>query len=1699
MKRLSKVLAILLTLLLVIGVIPPTAMAAPNDQYPYNQPGDKNYVSNTKVLERDSSNNRSTKITAPRAQAEAVFTTGAAITTGAAVTVDGVRDTVWDAAISYPITNKFNSTMTAAAPGAATQGTVRYLWDGPVLYVLVEVTGDSTENATGTPNWSTAAFNPSAMTDGLIVNMDVFNDQWGIETDTQGVFFLPANPNAPVTSYTGNPSSGIPSLGSFFNPNYQDYSSRLLAYKSSGYAAGEVNYTYEFALDIEGWGDAWNRELNNGTRIGLDIGIFDQGNSFTYWSKTQVNAGYEGGSNLPNSERVRNRDWGEVTLAGWDGTTPFAYSGWRADEDIRYWNSKKNPGGSGNGTGLNDNGDGSNVWTPASKARMVAAKAAYSAIKDSDTATRQEKEAAVLEVCQAFAGLRWADTRYPDPHDLPSLNTLPDVWQFFDPAKGTVGKVTNSAEWDQRKKEILDLAQFYEYGYKPKLGVDYNIKLVSNIYDGTGNPTVTAQVIPTNVNFTGGVPQNITINITLPTTGLPDGQKAPVSFSGGYTASGIADITFPNWGGDNRTDAGAWGNPNRTGIFYTLFPYVRNSTSADCSIEIANATAVSAYLDILQAAVAQNTYLDARIDPARAVTKGFSINGKLAFVAAVFDDRVKAVVAGGAGATGPANWRYNAQGQEYDFTGTPYYNPGADSIVAHGTEGPGNSYRHNRVRETELFGHFLPVGHQYVHEDGSYGYSSITKLPFDQTSLVATLAPDRAIIIDTNMNDYNDGAVTDNMSLEIAKSIYKALGANADNYVKFNSGSYKSSGDPHGAADATPEGHYLSDLFFKTQTLTNDEATRLNTDPYSLNVSNNRTESPYDYYWGGYNTITGGTGGVSGTDGWYYTTLALPPQIVIDVQPAAAMNLAFGNAAGHSLSVVAENRNGSGTLSYQWYSNTTNSNTGGKKIEGAISSTFSIPADLAVGKYYYYVVIHSDSGAPDCTSNVAPVTVRTASNDTGVRSISLKVSNTVYTATLDTTDLLTYNVAVPYGTNLNDIAANAFAVVLNSPYATFATPVKLNNGAQWTMEVTSDDGTKATYTVNVTAPFVPITSITGVPNMIIAGSGLKLSETWSYGTLYTLNAAVAPSNATNKTITWSLKSADPGVSLATGSGSYSFMGTNYPTTIKSINADPDAVGAKCVLTATVTNGTSPNTNYSQDFDIQVIDPSAFVPVTDITGIPASVSTGSVVLTGNVKPSDATNQTITWSIKADGTTAPNAAITNGNKLSVSGIGNVVVTATIADGRTMTGMTAGTSYTKDFTINFYTPGSTPAGTGGSTVTPPAQDYNADVQTGDGTKITLPVTVNKDTGSATIDATSQKLTSSGTVITAPAIPGVYTYSVGIPVPELSSSNGQGSLTLNTDTGSVTVSSNMLTGVKLPDESLEISRSKAEISIGRGDKSALPEDVKAAIGDRPLVRLTISIDGKQIDWSNSNAPVTVSIPYTPTAAELQNPESIVVWYIDGDGNAVVIPNGHYGPAMGMATFTTTHFSDYAVTYNKASFKDVASGAWYKKAVSFIAAREITSGTGNGNYSPEAKLTRGEFIVLMMRAYGIAPDTNPTGNFSDAGNSYYTGYLAAAKRIGISAGVGNNMYEPDKEITRQEMFTLLYNTLEVIGQLPRGNSGKTLSDFTDAAQIDSWAKEAMAFLVKTGTVSGSKGELTPLCKTTRAEMAQVLYNLLEK
>jgi len=174
--------------------------------------------------------------------------------------------------------------------------------------------------------------------------------------------------------------------------------------------------------------------------------------------------------------------------------------------------------------------------------------------------------------------------------------------------------------------------------------------------------------------------------------------------------------------------------------------------------------------------------------------------------------------------------------------------------------------------------------------------------------------------------------------------------------------------------------------------------------------------------------------------------------------------------------------------------------------------------------------------------------------------------------------------------------------------------------------------------------------------------------------------------------------------------------------------------------------------------------------------------------------------------------------------------------------------------------------------------------------------------------------------------------------------------------------------------------------------------------------------------------------------------------------------------------------------------FKDVKETDWYYEAVKFAYEKGITSGVSENSFAPSDSVTRGQFITMLCRAYGINEMTGD--NFADCGNTWYTGYLAAAKQLGISSGVGNNKFAPEKKITREEMVTLIYNYLKAKGEI-REEYKK--ADFADSEAISDWAQAAVSFASGKGYVKGKENSVfDPKGNATRAELAQIFFNIFK-
>lgn len=340
---------------------------------------------------------------------------------------------------------------------------------------------------------------------------------------------------------------------------------------------------------------------------------------------------------------------------------------------------------------------------------------------------------------------------------------------------------------------------------------------------------------------------------------------------------------------------------------------------------------------------------------------------------------------------------------------------------------------------------------------------------------------------------------------------------------------------------------------------------------------------------------------------------------------------------------------------------------------------------------------------------------------------------------------------------------------------------------------------------------------------------------------------------------------------------------------------------------------------------------------------------------------------------------------------------------------------------------------------------------------------------------------------IIDLPLQANAASYEVQLPTQGLKSTENY-QLTAKIANAFIQIPSDMLSGTTVQSE-------QVSIRVAPASTANLDAATREQIGNRPVIDLSLISDGKVFAWSNPKAPVTVAIPYKPTAEELKHPDHIVIWYIDGSGKATPVPNSHYDAATGTVVFQTTHFSMYAAVSVFKTFGDLTNVPWAKEAIDAMASRGIIKGTGENTFSPAASIKRADFIALLVRALELKGTGTDAAMFSDVpADAYYYNELAIAKGLGIATGFEDNTFKPVSSISRQDMMVLITRALAVIGkQLPAGGS---LDAYSDAASVAGYAQASAIALVKAGVVTGNGGKLAPNDQLTRAEAAVILYRI---
>lgn len=177
--------------------------------------------------------------------------------------------------------------------------------------------------------------------------------------------------------------------------------------------------------------------------------------------------------------------------------------------------------------------------------------------------------------------------------------------------------------------------------------------------------------------------------------------------------------------------------------------------------------------------------------------------------------------------------------------------------------------------------------------------------------------------------------------------------------------------------------------------------------------------------------------------------------------------------------------------------------------------------------------------------------------------------------------------------------------------------------------------------------------------------------------------------------------------------------------------------------------------------------------------------------------------------------------------------------------------------------------------------------------------------------------------------------------------------------------------------------------------------------------------------------------------------------------------------------------------------FDDVPQNIWFASGVQFAAEQGLFTGVSANEFAPYDPMTRAMLVTVLHRLDGA--DASGTNSFTDVLNGkWYTNAIAWASANGIVEGLSGNRFAPNAPIAREQLAAILFRYAKACGYDVSARA--ELTAYADAAQVSTWAGDAMRWAVAAGLISGRSGaQLAPKGEATRAEVAVILMNFVQK
>ena len=180
-----------------------------------------------------------------------------------------------------------------------------------------------------------------------------------------------------------------------------------------------------------------------------------------------------------------------------------------------------------------------------------------------------------------------------------------------------------------------------------------------------------------------------------------------------------------------------------------------------------------------------------------------------------------------------------------------------------------------------------------------------------------------------------------------------------------------------------------------------------------------------------------------------------------------------------------------------------------------------------------------------------------------------------------------------------------------------------------------------------------------------------------------------------------------------------------------------------------------------------------------------------------------------------------------------------------------------------------------------------------------------------------------------------------------------------------------------------------------------------------------------------------------------------------------------------------------YSMTY-----PDVPQDHWAYQDILYTSQWGFFNGKADGNFHPDDTLTRAEFVSILARIANAQVNRFQGTEFTDVNDDdWFAGAVAWASRRGIISGVGDDRFDPNGVVTREQMATLSYNFLKSMGIVYGSENGEV--PYTDKDQISDWALTAVKGMYSSGIMTGREDNtFDPQATTSRAEAASIARRL---